>query len=94
MNFFAVVQLTIEVRAVKIEGVSIPIIASSDGEDGPEAGEFGDGGKGVKIVHASLLCEPLHYKPGLVLLNRPIGIVLDTKDPFAANNILVGRSGN
>ena len=68
VNFFIRVKLAIEIGAVEVESVNIPVIAGSDGKNDLETGEACDWGEGIEVVDAELLCEASSndkFVPGL-----------------------------
>ena len=94
VDVFIVVEFAIEVCAIKVEGVDLPVIACGDGKDGKDAGESCDWRISVKIIYAKPLCKSTSYEAGLVLLDSTVGVALDAENPFAANDVLSSRSRN
>ena len=94
VNFFVGVEFAIEVGTIEVESVNIPVIAGGNGENESKTGETCNWGEGVEVVNAKLLCEASSDEAGLVLFYGPIGLPFDVKNPFAADDVLVGGSGN
>ena len=94
VDFFIVAKFAIEVGAIEVEGVGVPVVASGDGEDDAKAGKLRNGGESVEVIHAELLRESLCDEACFVLFDSTVGLPLDAKDPFASDDILVGGSGN
>ena len=93
INIFVVIEFAIEVGAIEVESVGVPVVSGCDCENESEAGEFGNGGKGVKVVDAKFLCESLRNEARLVFFDGSVGLSFDAENPFAANNILAGGLG-
>ena len=89
-----IIEFTVEVRAVEIECVDLPVVVRGDGKDGTNTGEAHDWGVSVKIIDAEPLRESAGYEARFVLLDGSVGLALDAKYPLAAYDVLVGGSGN
>ena len=94
VDVFIVVEFAIEVCAIKVESVDLPVIVCGDGKNSADAGESRNWRIGVKVIYTKPLCETTSYKAGLVLLGSAVGVALDAENPFAANDVLSGRSRN
>ena len=89
-----IVELAVEVCAVEIKCVDLPVIACSNGKNGADTSKVCDWGISVKVINAEPLRESTGYKACFVLLNGSIGLALDAKYLFATDDVLVCRSGN
>lgn len=94
VNFFVRVEFTIEICAVEVKGVDVPVVTSGNGEDVSETGEACNWGKGVEIVDAKFLCEASGNEAGLILFYGPVGLPFDAENPFASDDVFAGRSLN
>ena len=72
VNILISVEFAIEVGAIKVEGVNLPVIICSNGKNGVEADKLSNWRGGVKVVDTELLCESTCYKACLILLNGAI----------------------
>lgn len=86
VNFFF--EDSVEECTVEVKDLDGPVILSSSGEDGANAGEVCNGGECVSVVSAIDLSEAVCYKSSLIFVDFAGSILLDAKDPLAANNVL------
>jgi hypothetical protein len=81
-------KVGIEISGLDIHLMYFKVVFSSEGKNGVEGREFGNGGEGLIEVNAFDLSETLSNDVGLVLLYTAVGTMFDTKDPFAAYNFV------
>lgn len=74
VDVFIFTQLSIEVCAVEVKCVDVPVMSGGDSENGVETREFSNRRESVEIVHTKLLHKPLCNEVCLVFFNKTIGV--------------------
>ena len=69
-------------------------MASGDGQNGAQARKSYDRGVGIIEIYTIYLCKASRNEARFVFVYSAVGFAFNAEDPFAANNILIGRSRN
>src|SRR6266404_11498 len=89
--FFAVFEFPIEVCAVKVESVDLPVVPSSHSQEKADASKSCNRRVCVIVIYAVDLSKTTSYKMCLVFLDRAVCFPLDTVNPFFSHNLLMCR---
>jgi hypothetical protein len=94
INVFSLAKLAIEVHAIEVKRIDLPVIARGNRKDELNTGHLGHRRVGVKVVDPINLHETASNELRLVLVDAPIGLALHLKDLLAAYNVSVSRVRN
>src|SRR6266404_1365366 len=80
--FFAVFEFSIEVCAVKVKSVDLPVVPSSHSQEKADASKSCNRRVRVIVIYAVDLSKATSYETCLVFLEHAVCFPLDTVNPF------------
>src|SRR6266404_5831916 len=80
--FFAIFEFPIEVCAVKVKSVDLPVVLSSHSQEKADASKSCNRRVHVIVIYAIDLSKATSYKTCLVFLDRAVCFPLNTVKPF------------